>query len=79
MTTQVSFTADEDLKNKALKKAKEEGITLKALFIYSMKGFIEGNISFGIKIANLEPEVEELSFDNKSINKKAAQLAKLLK
>ncbi|MEK7172285.1 MAG: hypothetical protein AAB739_05250 [Patescibacteria group bacterium] len=79
MTTQVSFTADENLKNKALQKAKDEGITLKTLFIYTMKGFVEGNISLSIKMSETETEVEELTFENKSINKKAAKLAKLLK
>lgn len=79
MTTQVSFTADEDLKNKALQKAKDEGITLKTLFIYTMKGFVEGKISLGIKMAEAEQEVEELSFVDKSINAKAAKLAKLLR
>lgn len=79
MTTQVSFTADEDLKNKALQKAKDEGITLKTLFIYTMKGFVEGNVSLGIKIGETESEVEELTFKSKSINTKAAKLAKLLK
>lgn len=79
MTTQVSFTADEDLKNKALQKAKDEGITLKTLFIYTMKGFVDGKISLGIKMTETEPEVEELTFQNKSINTKAAKLAKLLK
>lgn len=52
MTTQVSFTANEDLKNKALAKAKNEGITLKTLFIYTMKGFVNGEISLGLKITN---------------------------
>lgn len=79
MTTQVSFTADEDLKNKALQKAKDEGITLKTLFIYTMKGFVEGKISLGIKMDDMEPEVEEIAFKNTSINKKASKLAKLLK
>lgn len=79
MTTQVSFTADEDLKNKAMQKAKQEGITLKTLFVYTMKGFVEGKISLGIKTADEEPEVEEVFFDNKALNAKAAKLAKLLK
>lgn len=52
MITQVSFTADEDLKNKALVKAKSEGITLKTLFIYAMKGFVEGEISLGLRLTN---------------------------
>lgn len=79
MTTQVSFTADEDLKNKALQKAKNEGITLKTLFIYTMKSFIEGKISLGIQMEETEPEVEEFFVTNKSVNTKAAKLAKLLR
>lgn len=79
MTTQVSFTTDEDLKNKALQKAKLEGITLKTLFIYTMKGFIEGKISLGIKANAAEPEIEEITFENESLNAKAAKLAELLK
>ncbi|MBI2637966.1 hypothetical protein HYW83_00040 [Candidatus Peregrinibacteria bacterium] len=78
MTTQVSFTADENLKNKALQKAKDEGITLKTLFIYTMKGFVEGKISLEIQGIENEPDVEELTFKNKSVNKKAEKLAKLL-
>ncbi|MFA6305530.1 MAG: hypothetical protein WC651_02255 [Candidatus Gracilibacteria bacterium] len=79
MTTQVTFIADKDLKDRALKRAKEEGITLKTIFIYAMKGFVEGKISLGIKVAENEPEVEEISFKEKSINEKAAKLAMLLK
>lgn len=79
MITQVSFTADADLKNKALQKAKDEGITLKTLFVYTMKGFVEGKISLGIKMDETEPEVEELTFEDESLNTKAAKLAELLK
>jgi len=78
MITQVSFTADENLKNMAMQKAKNEGITLKTLFIYTMKSFVEGKISLGIKMADDEPEVEEFSIIDKSVNEKAAKLAKLL-
>lgn len=79
MTTQVSFVADQNLKNQALEKAKKEGITLKTLFIYTMKGFVDGKISLGIEVGREELDVEELKFKNKSINKKAEKLAKLLK
>lgn len=79
MATQVSFTADKDLKRKALLKAKNEGITLKAVLIYAMKGFVEGKISLGLQIENNEPDVQELSFADKKLNKKASRLAKLLK
>lgn len=78
MATQISFTADENLKRKALEKAKKEGITLKALLIYAMKGFVEGKIVLTIDSFHEEPEVEELHFDDKELNRKAAQLAQLL-
>ncbi|KKQ72192.1 MAG: hypothetical protein UT33_C0005G0113 [Candidatus Peregrinibacteria bacterium GW2011_GWC2_39_14] len=79
MTTQVSFVTDLDLKNQALEKAKREGITLKTLLIYAMKGFVAGKISLGIEVFEKEPEVEEIIFNDKDINAKAAKLAKLLK
>lgn len=79
MATQVSFTADKDLKKKALLRAKNEGITLKAVLIYAMKGFVEGKLSLGLQIENNEPDVQELSFADKKLNKKASRLANLLK
>lgn len=79
MTTQVSFTTDEDLKKQALEKAKSEGITLKALLVGTMRDFVEGKISFGITPRRFEPDVEEIVFTDESINQKAAALARLLK
>lgn len=79
MTTQVSFTTDEDLKNKAMQKAKQEGLPLKTLFIYAMKGFVDGTISLKIGEKETEPEIEEVYFDDKEIIKKAEKLAALLK
>jgi purine-nucleoside phosphorylase len=79
MVTQVSFTADEDLKNRALKKAKQEGITLKTVLIYSLKSFVDGKMIFGIFPVQEESEVEEIAFDDQSLNEKAKKLAKLLK
>lgn len=79
MSTQVSFTADKNLKDKALEKAKQEGITLKALLTYSMKSFVDGKISFTLITAKEEPEVEDLVFENKKLTAKAKKLAKLLK
>lgn len=79
MTSQVSFTADEELKNRALEKAKSQGITLKAFLTYAMKGFVEGKISLSIDTSDQEPEVEELIFRDKELNAKAMQLARLLK
>ena len=78
MLTQVSFTTEETLKNKALEKAKSQGITLKALLIYAMRGFVDGKIALSIDVSE-EPEVEELVFADKDINVKAKNLAKLLR
>ena len=79
MLTQVSFTADEALKNKALEKAKTQGITLKALLVYAMRGFVDGKIALSIDVSEKEPDVEELVFADKDINAKAKKLARLLR
>lgn len=79
MTTQISFTADEKLKELTASKAKEEGITLKTLFIYSMKAFVDGKIQLSMVGSNKEPEIEEIFFEDKNIQAKAKKLAKLLK
>ena len=78
MTTQISFTADPQLKERALKKASQEGISLKTLLVYAMKGFVDGKISFNITATPSEPTVEELYFKDKSIHTYAAQITKLL-
>lgn len=78
MSSQVSFTTDVELKKKALAKAKKEGITLKAILLYSMKAYVEGKLHFGV-ISSEEPEVEKITFDNKEIHSKAQKLANLLK
>lgn len=79
MSTQISFTADKQLKEKALKKATEEGITLKALLIYAMKGFVDGKLSFSLNAPDKTLEVEELHFADKTLEIKAKKLAKLLR
>ncbi len=79
MLTQVSFTADETLKNKALEKAKDQGITLKAVLIHAMKGFVDGKIGLSLDVADTEPDVEELIFDDAGINARAKKLARLLR
>jgi len=78
MTSQVSFTADNELKKKALEKAKKEGISLKTVLVYSMKAFVEGKIQFGV-LTQDEQIVEEINFNDPQILEKAAKLAKLLK
>ena len=77
MTTQVSFTADENLKNKALEKAKKEGITLKTLFIYTMKGFVEGKIYLGLEAIQATELIElPLHEINESLAKAAKEAKK---
>jgi hypothetical protein len=78
MLTQVSFTTEEILKNKALEKAKSQGITLKAFLVYAMSGFVDGKITLSIGMADTEPEVEEVIFADAAINSKAKKLARLL-
>ena len=78
MSTQVSFTADRELKKRTREKAKKDGITLKTILLYSMKAYVEGKIQFGI-ITEEEHDVEEIILNNKSIEKKAQKLVNLLK
>ena len=77
MLTQISFTADEALKEKAMQKAKENGLTLKSVLIFSMEAFADEKIKFGV----IGPgrDVEEMHFDAPSIKKKAEKLGRLLK
>ena len=78
MISQVSFTTDETLKNKALEKAKEEGITLKALLTYALKNFVKGKLDFDL-VQTDGSDVEEIIFEDKELLKKAKKLANLLK
>ena len=78
MNSQVSFIANSELKKKALDKAKNEGITLKAILLYSMKAYVEGQIKFGL-LGNSDSDVEEITFTDKNIQTKAQRLANLLK
>ena len=76
--TQVSFTADEVLKERALEKAKFEGITLKALLTYAMKSYVDGQLKFYLLSPQQEPEDEEVFFDDVELLKKSKKLAQLL-
>ncbi len=77
MRTQISFTTEENLKRRAQERAREEGISLKTLFVFSMKSFVDGKIKVGIT-APQEAEVEEFSIEDKTLRVKAKKLAKLL-
>jgi len=77
MNTQISFTADSKLKQQAMKKAKEKGLSLKSVLILSMEAFTEGKINFGVTNTQ-NKEIEQMHFDSISINKNAEKLARLL-
>ncbi len=49
METQVAFKLDNNLKNNIMKKAKANGITLKAFYTYCTKAYINGDIDLWIK------------------------------
>ena len=75
--TQVSFTTRPELKKLALAKAKQEGLPLKTVLVYALKGFVAGTITFGLNTP--ESDVEKIDFEDTAIKAKAIQLAKLLK
>ena len=50
--TQIVFTADSDLKAQALKKTKEDGITLKALLNIALKSYVNNELSVGFNFNN---------------------------
>ncbi len=71
MTTQVSFTTNQELKEKALQKAKDEGITLKALLTYAMKSFVDGKISLDLAFTADVPKLIELKNDEVDVELKS--------
>jgi len=79
MLSQVTFTTQNELKRQALVKAKQEGLSLKTVLVYALKGFVSGQIVFGLNAGESESEVVPMDFDDSSINMKADKLAKLLK
>ena len=48
MTSQVIVNVDTKLKNRAMKRAKSEGIPLSAILKSSLRAFVEGRIEFGL-------------------------------
>jgi len=73
--TQISFVADAPLKERALERAKREGITLKALLTMSMRAYVDGKLSVGVSSNEYYNDL----FEDKDIVKKANQLGSLLK
>lgn len=64
------------MKAKAWKKAKSEGITLKAVLSHALKLYTEGKLEFSLKVVN-QPEVELIE-PTPEIQKKMDKLGRLL-
>ena len=79
MLTQVTFTTQDELKKQALTKAKHEGLSLKAVLVYALKGFVSGTITFGLNAPVVESDVEVVEFIDYKLNDRAIKLARLLK
>jgi hypothetical protein len=77
MTSQVVFTTNSVLKKEALKKVKQEGITLKAFLAACLKDYVEGKLQFGLRYPNSESEVEIIEVDTKT-QKKIDKIGKLI-
>ena len=60
MSTQVVFKTDKSMKDKAMKKAKAEGVTLKAVLYNALKLYTEGKLSFGLQVHDVDSEFEIL-------------------
>ena len=75
MITQVVFKTDKILKDKAMKKAISEGVTLKAVLYNSLKLYVEGKLSFGLQVN--EPELEILDV-SPGVKKKLNEIDKIL-
>lgn len=75
MITQVVFKTDKSLKDKAMKKAQSEGVTLKAVLYNALKLYTEGKLIFGLQIK--EPDVEVLDV-TPGVQKKMDKIGELL-
>lgn len=76
MTKQVTFHIDNDIKKKAQKRAKDEGLSLKAVLVFSLKAYSEGKIQFGISNDNLE--FEKIDITEPDLLKKIDKLEALI-
>lgn len=76
MTKQVTFLIDEDVKKKAQSRAKDEGLSLKAVLVFSLKAYSEGKIQFGV--TNHPMDFEKIEIKDKNLLKKIDQLEALI-
>lgn len=73
--TQVTFISNKQLKDRTIKKAKEDGITLKALLTMAMKAYLNNDLSVSLRSeSDYYPEI----FSDKDVVAKANELGALL-
>jgi hypothetical protein len=59
MTTQIVFKTDSSFKAQAMKKAKADGVTLKAVLYHALKLYVEDKLKFSLQPEEPEePEIE---------------------
>ncbi len=54
MTTQVTFRMDEELKKRAMAKAKKEGVSLKTIYLYLTQARLDGQMELGMQPVHRE-------------------------
>ena len=74
--TQVTFISNKELKNRTIKKAKEDGITLKALLTMAMKAYLNNELNVSLQANNAT--YDEI-FSDKDVVAKSNKLGALLK
>ena len=77
MTKQVTFLVDENIKKRAQSRAKNEGLSLKTVMIFSLKAYSEGQLQFGIARDN-DLDVEKIDIKDKNLLKKVDELEELI-
>lgn len=75
METQVAFRTDYALKQKALSKAKKQGLTLKAILTMAMREYLKDNLVLSLRPSN---NYFDEVFADKGVVRKANQLGRTL-
>ncbi|PIT87237.1 MAG: hypothetical protein COU31_04030 [Candidatus Magasanikbacteria bacterium CG10_big_fil_rev_8_21_14_0_10_40_10] len=73
--TQVTFMSNTELKDRTIKKVKEDGITLKALLTMAMRAYLNNDLKVSLQSSN---DYYDEIFADREIIKKANELGSLL-
>ena len=63
MNTQISFKIDSDLKDLALKKAKKDGFSLKAIVVSAMRDYVSNRYRLGMVFDDKNMNITETETD----------------